>query len=427
MGNTCSLCKYSGGDAKVHPEPIIPIEFNSEEETEESNVVQIDDKVQQSIENQTDDKEQNSIDIQTDDEEQKSIDIQTDDEEQKSIDIQTDDKEQNSIDIQTEDKEQKSIDIQTDDEEQKSIDIKTDDEEQPQMLSFMKTIKLKQEERVFICGDIEGNSDRFIRVFHAFCGMNCFDSNWKLKIFPDHTYLVFLGDILSHPFQQTIHELTDNDNTILTIIEQNYELFHHISINSPSNQGNLEEIVMDLNQKRFKGRVDSKSRIFVIEGNHDLEIVKMLKNGALFDKNSISIMKWTPNAHKIQPHKTFSLKQLGSPEESFNKILKFCSLLDQTSVLIEFHQHSNTKCLLCHYQPDVLDTDYHERCYSFLPPSIQYQYYSIIHGHNCMDSHEGFHQNGCFTQLCLDYSRKDEFKIGSIEGSECIYDPIDLS
>ena len=392
MGNTCSISKYSGGDAKVHPEPIIPIEFNSEEDTEESNVIQIDDKVQESIEIQTEDKVQESIEIQTDHKVQESIDVQTDDKVLKSIEVQID-----------------------------------DGVEQPQVLSFMKTIKLKQEERVFICGDIEGNSDRFIRVFHELCGKDCFNPDLKLKTFPNHTYLVFLGDILSHPFQEKYHELTNNDNTILTIIERNYGLFHHIKIKSPSNQTNLEEIVMDLNQKRFKGRVDSKSRIFVIEGNHDLEIVKMLKNGASFDSNSISIKKRNPQSKKIQAHKTFSLKQLGSKKVSFHKILKFCSLLDQTSVLIEFHQHSNTKYLLCHYQPDVLEPEYHERCYSFLPPSIQYRYYPIIHGHNCMDSNEGFHQNGCFNQLCLDYSREKEFKIGSLEGSECSYESIDLS
>ena len=418
MGSCCSVCGGSYSN-RVYPEPIINTRENASGQEQKAD--SISESKEKEIGNivlyNEEEKEKKDVVLLNEAEKEKKVDFSSIDEtesEDISINLEGNENEDNFASMDENESEDISINLEGNEnednfssmDENDSVDdtifhegnqslFMTEDKRQ-----FMKSITLERGEKVYICGDIEGNYLRLLKVFeHIYGSTNIFQDGYTLLPFPPGVRIIFLGDLLTR--LKIIKRKKENRNTqkILSFINANFDLFHHVQYSD----GKIEDILDEIKEKIFSSFIIPDAKIFVIEGNHDLEYFNVIS-----DQNKYSEeIKSCPLLSNLK----------------YSHLIKFISLLDQTTIQILHKTQEKPKYLFSHYPPYKQipgKTDkmiLFKRSFGLIPSTIDFKTHQIIHGHSLQ--HKIIYLDKLqFDPISYDYSYQKEFFICLLDSSK---------
>ena len=389
MGSCCSVCGGSYSN-RVYPEPIINTRENASGQEQKVDSIIV-----------SKEKESGNIVLLNEVEKEKK-DVSFYIEGKESQDDLSSIEETESEDIYSSIDETESEDDTLFKEGNESI-FMTEDKRQ-----YMKSIALEKGEMVYICGDIEGDYPRLLKVFeHIYGSKNIFQEGYTLLPFPPGVRIIFLGDFISG--LKTIGNKRANENTqrILSFINANFDLFHHVQYSD----GKIEDVLDEIKEKIFSSFIIPDAKIFVIEGNHDLEYFNVISDPYKYSEE----IKSCPLLSNLK----------------YSHLIKFISLLDQTTIQIISKTQEEPKYLFSHYPPYKQIPDkinrmmLFQRSYGLIPSTIDFKTHQIIHGHT--QQHKVYYCDDLqFDPVSFDYSYQKNSKTFCVCLLDCSYEGITM-
>jgi len=404
MGSCCSVCGGSYSN-RVYPEPIINTRENAsgQEQKADSVIVSKEKEIGNIVPYNEEEKEKKDVVLLNEvEKENKDVSFFIEGNESQDDFSSIEESESEDISIHIEGNETQDIFSSIEETESEDMSSSIDETEYEDDTSinegnkskfmsedkrqYMKSIALEKGEKVFICGDIEGDYPRLLKVFeHIYGRKNIFQKGYTLLPFPPGVRIIFLGDLLSRlKIIKRKKEIT-NTQKILSFINANFDLFHHVQYSD----GKIEDILDEIKEKIFSSFIIPDAKIFVIEGNHDLEYFNVISDQSKYSEK----IKFCPLISNLE----------------YSHLIKFISLLDQTTIQIIPRTQEEQKYLFSHYPPYKQihgKTDkmiLFQRSFGLIPSTIDFKTHQIIHGHS-LQNKVNYCDDLQFVPISLDYS-----------------------